>query len=88
MAWGIALGAFVLLRNDPRDIGARPYGEEADGLAQSKAGRGAVLRGAPARIWQFRDIVRTRTFWELSIVHFARCVCHAIPLLHIVPYAE
>jgi MFS family permease len=88
MAWGIALSAFVLLRNDPRDIGARPYGEEADGAAPWKAGRTPVLEDVPPRIWQFREIVRTRTFWELSIVHFACCVCHAIPLLHIVPYAE
>jgi MFS family permease len=87
-AWGIALGAFILLRNDPRDIGARPYGEEANGARQSKASRAAAMEGAPTKVWQFREIVRTRTFWELSIVHFACCVCHAIPLLHIVPYAE
>jgi MFS family permease len=88
MAWGIALSAFVVLRNDPRDIGARPYGDEADGAKSSPAGRAAMLESAPPRIWQFREIVHTRTFWELSIVHFACCVCHAIPLLHIVPYAE
>ena len=88
MAWGIALSAFVVLRNDPRDIGARPYGDEADGAKPAPAGRAAMMESAPPRIWQFREIVRTRTFWELSIVHFACCVCHAIPLLHIVPYAE
>lgn len=38
--------------------------------------------------WAFRDITRTRTFWELVLLHFSCCVCHAIPLLHIVPYAE
>lgn len=87
-AWAIALSAFALLRNDPRDIGARAYGDEA--VTGSRA-RGDRVPEAPAsggRVWQFRDIVRTRTFWELSIVHFACCVCHAIPLLHIVPYAE
>jgi MFS family permease len=88
MAWGIALSAFALLRNDPQDIGARPYGEEVDGTGPSPAGRALVMEGTPTKIWQFREIVRTRTFWELSIVHFACCVCHAIPLLHIVPYAE
>jgi MFS family permease len=88
MAWGIALSAFFLLRNDPRDIGARPYGDETDGKGQVQTSRARVLDGEPPAVWQFHDIVRTRTFWELSIVHFACCVCHAIPLLHIVPYAE
>jgi MFS family permease len=87
-AWGIALSAFLLLRNDPRDIGARPYGDEADAEGQAHTSRDRVLAGESSHIWQFRDILRTRTFWELSIVHFACCVCHAIPLLHIVPYAE
>jgi MFS family permease len=86
MAWGIALSAFLLLRNDPRDIGARPYGDEGDG--PQRGGRARLSNAGPAPVWHFREIVRTRTFWELSIVHFACCVCHAIPLLHIVPYAE
>jgi MFS family permease len=86
-AWGIALTAFVLLRNDPRDIGARAYGEEAAG-GKMRGGRPAQASAASGQVWQFRDIARTRTFWELTIVHFACCVCHAIPLLHIVPYAE
>lgn len=86
MAWGIALSAFLLLRNDPRDIGALPYGDEGEGPKRS--GRALEPNAEPAPVWQFREIVRTRTFWELSLVHFACCVCHAIPLLHIVPYAE
>jgi MFS family permease len=88
MAWGIALSAFMLLRNDPQDLGARPYGDEGAGAGASRTSRALVMEGAPTKVWPFREIVRTRTFWELSIVHFACCVCHAIPLLHIVPYAE
>ncbi|MBI3330289.1 MAG: MFS transporter [Nitrospinae bacterium] len=85
-AWGIALSAFVFLRNDPGDMGMQPYGEGAGPHAKSAWAAGVV--GAGGKIWQFRDIARTRTFWELAILHFACCVCHAIPLLHIVPYAE
>jgi MFS family permease len=87
-AWAIALGSFTLLRNDPRDIGARPYGDDAEAAGTPRSSRTLDMPSAPSQIWQFRDIVRTRTFWELAVLHFSCCVCHAIPLLHIVPYAE
>lgn len=85
-AWGIALSAFVFLRNDPREMGTLPYGEDAG--PPTKSARPAGMAGADGKSWQFRDIVRTRSFCELAILHFSCCVCHAIPLLHIVSYAE
>ena len=62
IAWGIALSAFVPLRGDPQDIGARPYGDEGDGAGPSQPGRALALEGPPAQLWQFREIVHTRTF--------------------------
>jgi MFS family permease len=53
--------------------------------------RGAVLALALSmkqyRWWSFRQATCTRQFWELGLLHFCRCLCHAIPLVHIVPSA-
>jgi MFS family permease len=87
-AWAVALSAFAFLRNDPRDVGALPYGEEAVAAARSMSVQAAEATATDRQSWAFRDIACTRTFWELVILHFSCCVCHAIPLLHIVPYAE
>jgi len=84
----VALGAFAFLRNDPREVGAVPYGAERSAAPQATSGRAAAGAGAAGKDRPFRAIARTRTFWELVVLHFSCCVCHAIPLLHIVAYAE
>jgi len=86
MVWVFLTAAVMLLRDDPRDLGYLPYGEEEPRLAE--AGKATKSSRLPrASEWEFRDAIRTLQFWELAILHFACCVCHAIPLVHVVPYA-
>ena len=86
MVWVLLTAAVMLLRDDPQDLGYLPYGEEEP----RPAGTGKVAkpgRQARASEWEFRDALRTSQFWELGILHFTCCMCHAIPLVHVVPYA-
>ncbi len=91
MVWVFLTAAVVMLREDPRQLGYLPYGEEegpsapANGSAPAKA----VHPKKPAKgpEWELRDAARTMQFWELGILHFCCCMCHAIPLVHVVPYA-
>jgi len=87
-AWAVALSAFAFLRDDPGTIGALPYGREVDVGGQTKPPRSAAAIGADVATWPFRAVARPGTFWKLIALHFFCCVCHAMPLLHIVPYAE
>jgi MFS family permease len=87
MVWVLLTAAVMLLRDDPRDLGYLPYGEEA--AAESPKGPKKAGAKAPAKgpEWELGDAMRTLQFWELGILHFCCCMCHAIPLVHIVPYA-
>jgi MFS family permease len=69
-------------------MGYRPYGEEE---ARPEPATGAKKAGSkpPAKgpEWELGEAMRTLQFWELGILHFCCCMCHAIPLVHVVPYA-
>jgi MFS family permease len=91
MVWVFLTAAVLMLRDDPRDLGYLPYGEEEgqSPTAQENKTSKAVTRKNPTTglEWELRDAVRTLQFWELGILHFFCCMCHAIPLVHVVPYA-
>jgi len=88
MVWVFLTAAVLLLRDDPRDMGYLPYGEEEDRPQPART----VKAPSPKRVakgpdWELGEAVRTLQFWELAILHFCCCMCHAIPLVHVVPYA-
>ncbi|MGH8056445.1 MAG: MFS transporter, partial [Candidatus Entotheonellia bacterium] len=91
MVWVFLTAAVVMLREDPRQLGYLPYGEEegpstpANGSTPDKAVH--LKKPAKGSEWELRDAARTMQFWELGILHFCCCMCHAIPLVHVVPYA-
>ncbi|MBI3327041.1 MAG: MFS transporter, partial [Nitrospinae bacterium] len=88
MVWIFLTAGVLLLRNDPRDMGYLPYGEEEGQPQPAKVAiAGSPMRQAKGPEWELRDAVRTWQFWELGILHFCCCMCHAIPLVHVVPYA-
>ncbi len=88
MVWVLLTAAVLLLRDDPRDMGYLPYGEEEAQPAPTKSAKTPSARPQPKGLeWELGDAMRTLQFWELGILHFCCCMCHAIPLVHIVPYA-
>jgi MFS family permease len=88
MVWIFLTAAVLLLRDDPRQMGYLPYGEEETQSEPAKAGKAGSPKKPPkGHEWELGEAMRTKQFWELGILHFACCMCHAIPLVHIVPYA-
>lgn len=88
MVWVFLTAAVLLMRDDPRDMGYLPYGEEEE--RPQPAHTATAQRPKPAEKapdWELGDALRTLQFWELAILHFSCCMCHAIPLVHVVPYA-
>jgi MFS family permease len=88
MVWVLLTAAVLMLRDDPRDMGYLPYGEEDPQGERAKGEKKSSVTPPPqGPEWELGDAVRTMQFWELGILHFCCCMCHAIPLVHIVPYA-
>ena len=98
MAIAIAMTACIVLscvfiRNDPRDMGLEPYG--ADPAPPPPEPAKAPAAGAPrppaaassvGALW--RDILRQQGFWTLGGINFFCCICHSIPLVHVVGFAQ
>jgi MFS family permease len=88
MVWVLLTAAILMLRDDPRDMGYLPYGEEETPAEGTKSAKTSAAKPSPkGPEWELGDAMRTLQFWELGILHFCCCMCHAIPLVHIVPYA-
>ena len=76
------------VKDDPRHMGYLPYGEEERPAKVTKSPKTSGPKPQPkGPEWELGDAMRTLQFYELGILHFCRCMCHAIPLVHIVPYA-
>lgn len=82
--------AYLLMRNHPHDIGVKPYGAAADADVQPLPA--ARTRARPAAepsvgsLWG--RILRLQGFWTLSLINFFCCLCHSIPLVHTVGFAQ
>jgi MFS family permease len=76
----------LLIRNHPHDMGLAPYGgpspvppPPARTAVRPPAASGGSLWGA---------VLRMESFWTLSWINFFCCVCHSIPLVHVVSFAQ
>ena len=73
------------IRNHPYEMGLAPYGGHPE-LAPRPPSHGAAK---PARrggsLWG--NVLRMEGFWSLSCINFFCCVCHSIPLVHVVGFA-
>lgn len=83
--------AYLLIRNHPQDIGLQPYG--ATSAAAMPPPVRETPKTAPPRtansvgsLWG--SVLRLEGFWTLSWINFFCCVCHSIPLVHIVGFAQ
>lgn len=85
---GLATGvptiiASLLLRSTPRDVGQRPYGEEAPLATDSPE----PAPTPPAPRVTLRSVQRGRPFWSLTSVHLLGCLGHSVILAHVVRMA-
>ncbi len=86
----VVVAMCFVLRNHPHDMGLRPYG--AAPLAPTPSATLTSVRdsstssGSIGELWN--RVLRMEGFWTLSSINFFCCMCHSIPLVHIVGYAE
>jgi MFS family permease len=78
----------LLIRNSPHEMGLAPYGGEYAPVPVPPP-PGAHGASKPARatgsVWG--DVLHTEGFWSLSFINLFCCLCHSIPLVHIVGFA-
>jgi MFS family permease len=76
------------IRNHPHEMGLAPYGENP-GPVPTPSRSTSHAASKPARsggsLWG--DVLRMEGFWSLSFINFFCCVCHSIPLVHVVGFA-
>lgn len=72
LAWFVVIPAALLIRNHPGELGAAAYGERS-GDRGPEVGSRQVLKSLP--------------FWTIAVTHFACCVAHSGPILHMVAHA-
>ena len=91
--------AYLMMRNHPHDLGLRPYGAapvEASPPPPSAPPQSATVRqkrvqtanAEPSVGSLWGRILRHQGFWTLSFINFFCCVCHSIPLVHTVGFAQ
>ena len=80
--WLIVLSACLVIRNQPSDLGLRPYGQSPEGGAHPVAPpTGAAHAPAPRRV------MKQPMFWAIGGTHFFCCLCHSGVLFHLVAMA-
>ncbi len=89
--WGIgAIGGGIMLlltalfRNRPADLGLKPYGTAANDPPE--VARDKMVEKLRAKVFN-QHIRRTRSFWNLPVIHALGCAGHGIVLLYVIPIA-
>jgi MFS family permease len=83
----LSLASFFI-RNHPHDMGLLAYGANPEAVPWSAH---PTSPGAPktaragGSLWG--DVLRMEGFWSLSAINFFCCMCHSIPLVHVVGFA-
>ena len=80
--------ASVLIRNHPYEMGLSPYGGslQTTAIGPHRLSRG-TSKPAQKKESPWGDVLRMEGFWSLSFINFFCCVCHSIPLVHVVGFA-
>jgi MFS family permease len=80
----------LLIRDHPHQMGCQPYGAEAGPEPVTPHTTSYVATSRPAKsarsLWG--HVLRLPGFWSLSLINFFCCVCHSIPLVHVVGFAQ
>ncbi len=85
----------LVLRNYPHDMGLRPYGAApimpaapATPVPQAAPPKPKSAQPADSIGQLWRRVLRMEGFWTLSFINFFCCMCHSIPLVHVVGFAQ
>ncbi len=83
--------ACIFMRNHPHDMGLTPYGGNPTSPPTPSPQNTAKASAAPpshsvGSMWG--RVLRHQGFWTLSFVNFFCCMCHSVPLVHIVGFAQ
>ena len=87
----IVIPALIFMRRSPEDMGLKPDGEKAD-LSLSVSGKSLPAKdsGAVAAdevLWNWREVIRTNTFWTVCFIYGMVNVGIAGLNLHVFAYA-
>ena len=80
--------ACLFIRNHPHEMGLVPFGADPnDTPSTASAGSKRSTRSVSVgSVW--RVILRMEGFWTLAVINFFCCMCHSVPLVHIVVFAQ
>lgn len=77
----------LFLRNAPQDMGLLPYGAPSTPSPPAAAPPASTRRAETlGSLW--RPVLRMEGFWTLACINFFCCMCHSVPLVHIVVFAQ
>jgi len=87
MAICLSLASF-LIRNHPYEMGLVPYGGNPTPVpVPPRPVAHGTSRPAKAGGSLWGDVLRMESFWSLAFINFFCCMCHSIPLVHVVSFA-
>ncbi len=85
----IVLLMCLILRNYPSDMGLRPYGAAPAATPPSPTpAPAAPARSADSVGQLWRRVLSMQGFWTMAFINFFCCVCHSVPLVHVVGFAQ
>ncbi len=76
--------ACLFIRNYPHEMGLVPFGAASDAASTTASSKRPTR--SLGSVW--RDILRMEGFWTLAVINFFCCMCHSVPLVHIVVFAQ
>ena len=79
--------AYLLLRDDPKDMGLQPDGDEEPAAGSSHTTQATRARG-PLEVDYWQESFRSPPFWQLSVAYFACGATTSVMSVHFIPNAE
>ena len=86
--WVILMIAAALIRKSPEEKGLKPYGaDEVVAQPDATEAKGGNPELWQAQEWTFREALKAKTFWLISIMFFCSVLAIHMAMVHIVPAA-
>jgi len=79
--------AFLFIRNDPKEMGLRPYGDSEHSPSENGDGSNAVRKRGPLEVDKWAESFRSAPIWQVSGSYFVCGFTTLIISVHFVPYA-
>ena len=79
--------AFLFIRNDPQEMGLRPYGDSEPSSSDNGDGSKPERRRGPLEVDKWAESFRSAPIWQVSCSYFVCGLTTLIISVHFVPYA-